>query len=57
MWVAPPADFTGVWTTYFANGQRSHEIHYSNGRYSGIFTAFHSNGSKAYVQPTRMTLQ
>ena len=50
VWVEPPADFTGVWTTYFVNGQRSHEIHYRNGQYFGTFTSFHSNGSKAVVQ-------
>lgn len=50
VWVAPAADFTGVWTTYFVNGQRSHEIQYRNGQYFGTFTSFHSNGSKAVVQ-------
>lgn len=49
VWVAPAADFTGVWTTYFVNGRRSHEIQYRNGQY-GTFTSFHSNGSKAVVQ-------
>jgi len=50
IWVAPPPEFTGVWTTYFVNGQRSHEIHYANGHYFGVFTAFRSDGSKSYVQ-------
>jgi hypothetical protein len=50
VWIAPPADFTGVWTTYFVNGRRSHEIHYVNGSYLGVFTAFHANGSVAVVQ-------
>lgn len=50
VWVAPPADFTGTWTTYFVNGQRSHEIQYRNGQYFGTFTSFHSDGSKAVVQ-------
>ena len=50
VWVAPASDFTGVWTTYFVNGQRSHEIHYRNGQYFGTFTSFYSNGSKAVVQ-------
>ncbi len=50
VWVAAPADFTGVWTTYFVNGQRSHEIHYEGGKYAGTFTAFHSNGAICYVQ-------
>jgi hypothetical protein len=50
VWVDPPQDFTGVWTTYFVNGQRSHEIHYSDGRYFGTFTTFHPNGATAVVQ-------
>jgi hypothetical protein len=50
VWIEPTADFTGVWTTYFVNGQRSHEIHYRNGQYFGTFTSFHANGSKAVVQ-------
>lgn len=50
IWVAPPPDFTGVWTTYFVNGQQSREIHYVSGHYCGVFTAFHSEGSKSCVQ-------
>jgi hypothetical protein len=50
VWVEPPKDFTGVWTVYFANGQKSHEIHYKNGKYDGDFTSFHDDGSKAVVQ-------
>ena len=50
IWVPPPAKFTGVWTVYFVNGKRSHEIHYADGRYFGEFTAFRSDGSKLYVQ-------
>jgi hypothetical protein len=50
IWIEPPADFTGVWTTYFVNGQRSHEIQYRDGQYFGTFTSFYSNGSKSVVQ-------
>jgi len=50
VWIEPPADFTGMWTTYFVNGWRSHEIQYHNGQYFGTFTSFHANGSKAVVQ-------
>jgi len=50
VWIKPPEAFTGVWTTYYINGERSHEIHCVDGRYAGMFTAFHFNGSKAYVQ-------
>lgn len=50
VWIEPPAAFTGVWSTYFVNGQRSHEIQYRNGQYFGTFTSFYANGSKAVVQ-------
>jgi hypothetical protein len=50
VWMEPPAGFTGVWTTYFVNGQRSHEIQYRDGQYFGTFTSFYSNGSRAVVQ-------
>jgi hypothetical protein len=50
VWVAPAPDFTGVWTTYFVNGQRSHEIQSKDGRYFGTFTAFRADGSKLYRQ-------
>ena len=50
VWVAPPTNFTGTWTTYFANGQKSHEIHYDAGKYHGDFTAFNPEGKKSHVQ-------
>ncbi|MEO8703171.1 MAG: hypothetical protein ABI867_24205 [Kofleriaceae bacterium] len=50
LWVEPPKGFTGVWTTYRANGVRSHEIHYQGGTYAGTFTSFHEDGSKSVVQ-------
>jgi hypothetical protein len=50
VWVTPAADFTGVWITYYVNGQRSHEIQYRKGQHFGTITTFHSNGSKAVVQ-------
>lgn len=50
VWIAPPQTFSGVWTTYFVNGQRSHEINYVNGSYMGTLTTFHPDGSKAVVQ-------
>ncbi len=51
--VAPPSSFTGLWRTYFVNGQVSHEIEYVDGKYSGALTAFFSDGSKAYVHHYR----
>jgi len=50
VWVEPSNGFTGTWVTYFVNGQRSHEVHYRDGRRSGEFTTFRSDGSKACVQ-------
>jgi hypothetical protein len=50
VWVEPPKEFTGRWTTYFVNGHPSHQIHYRNGKYAGTFTSFHDDGSKAVVQ-------
>ncbi len=50
VWVAPASDFSGVWTTYFANGWRSREIHYRNGSRFGLFTTFRPDGSKLTVQ-------
>lgn len=50
VWVPPPTNFTGIWTTYYVNGQRQSEIHYKDGRYFGEFTGFRSDGTKACVQ-------
>jgi hypothetical protein len=50
IFVAPPKRFTGVWTTYYVNGQRSNEITYKDGVYDGTFTSFHDDGSKSVVQ-------
>jgi hypothetical protein len=50
IWIAPPADFTGTWVVYYANGQPSHEIEYRSGKYHGTFTANYSTGKKSYIQ-------
>jgi hypothetical protein len=50
LWIEPPPKFSGVWTTYFVNGQRAHEIHYQAGSYHGTFTSFHHDGTKSVVQ-------
>ena len=49
-WVPPPTNFTGIWITYFVNGQKSHQIHYDNGKYHGELIAYIPDGSKCYVQ-------
>ncbi|MCO5053975.1 MAG: hypothetical protein M9920_16990 [Verrucomicrobiae bacterium] len=50
VWVAPPTNFAGIWITYFVNGQKSHQIHYDDGKYHGEFIAYSPDGSKCYVQ-------
>ena len=50
VWVAPPSNFTGIWITYFVNGEKSHEIHYDDGKYHGEFIAYSPDGSKSVVQ-------
>lgn len=50
VWVAPPADFSGKWTTWHVNGQLAHEIDYKDGKYHGAYLAFHDNGRRAYEQ-------
>jgi antitoxin component YwqK of YwqJK toxin-antitoxin module len=50
IWVEPPPKFTGVWTTYYVNGRKSHEIHFTDGKYDGEYAKFGANGSKLVVQ-------
>lgn len=50
VWVEPPTNFTGVWITYYVNGQKSHEVHYDNGKYQGEFIFYSPDGSKSTVQ-------
>jgi len=50
IWQPPSDDYTGVWTSYFVNGQRCNEIDYKYGKYHGRFTMFHSNGRRSVVQ-------
>jgi MORN repeat variant len=50
IWVEPPPKFSGLWITYYVNGQKSNEINYQNGIYFGEFIAYHDDGSKIYVQ-------
>jgi hypothetical protein len=50
VWVNPPTNFSGTWITYYVNGQKSHEIHFDQGKYDGEFVAYNPDGSKCYVQ-------
>lgn len=47
--VDPPAGFTGLWTTYYVNGQRSEEVQYVDGKCAGTSTSFHADGKISRV--------
>ena len=51
IWVEPPGGFTGTWTTWFVNGQKSYAIVCTR-RVStmAFFEAFFDNGTKCYEQ-------
>jgi hypothetical protein len=49
VWVEPPPHFTGLWTTYHVNGEKSYEIHYKYGKRNGEMTYFYDDGSKAVI--------
>jgi hypothetical protein len=48
--VNPPADFTGIWTLYYVNGQRCTETHYADGHRSGTYTTYYDDGTICGVQ-------
>ena len=50
VYVAPPENYTGIWTTWYVNGQKGHETEYENGLYNGLLTHYHNNGQKWYQQ-------
>jgi antitoxin component YwqK of YwqJK toxin-antitoxin module len=50
VFVAPPEDYTGTWTTWYVNGQKGHETQYENGRYNGLLAHYYDNGQKWYEQ-------
>lgn len=51
IWVKPPSNFTGVWRTFWANGQPSYEFHYKDGLPEGVLTTFYPDGAKCVVSP------
>lgn len=53
VWVEPPTNFTGVWRTYWANGQPSHEVQLKDAQPEGLLTTFYTDGSKAVVSSQR----
>jgi antitoxin component YwqK of YwqJK toxin-antitoxin module len=40
----PPPHFTGVWTTYYANGQKLHQTRYKDGDYDGDDIGYYPSG-------------
>jgi MORN repeat variant len=50
VWVEPPRDFTGAWTTYHVNGQKSAEAQYVDGRRHGTGTVFSEYGAELCVE-------
>jgi hypothetical protein len=50
VWVAPSTNFSGIWITYFVDGQKSHEIHYEGGKYHGEVISYNPDGTKGVVQ-------
>ena len=49
-WVNPPKNYSGKWITYYANGNKSHEIDYANGKYFGRFISYYSTGEICVIQ-------
>ena len=49
VWVRPPTNFTGIWITYFANGQTNSEANYKDGFRSGKESYFYPDGSISSV--------
>jgi hypothetical protein len=45
--VDPPSDFSGIWLTYWINGNVSYERHFQNGQLEGVNTGFYPNGVRS----------
>lgn len=45
-----PRDFTGVWTSWYVNGRKAHEIQCLNGKKHGASTSYFENGAKIVEQ-------
>jgi hypothetical protein len=56
VWIAPPKDFTGLWTTYFVNGQKAYEGRYEHGKQVGTWRWWDEAGKltseKTFAEPT-----
>jgi hypothetical protein len=53
VWINAPANFSGDWVTYWANGQTNSVRHYKNGIMEGFGTDFHTDGSKGVIYSFR----
>jgi hypothetical protein len=49
VWVDPPPDFTGTWTTYYVSGQPSQRASYKDGKPNGEGVAYYPDGAKCLV--------
>ena len=49
IWIEPPTNFTGIWRTYWVNGQHSKEFAYKDGRWHGELVSFSRAGAKSVV--------
>lgn len=47
--LVPPSNFTGTWTLYFANGQKSDDIEYRDGKYV-TWVIYYPTGAKREFQ-------
>jgi hypothetical protein len=48
IYLQPPPHFTGVWTTYYANGQKLHQTRYKDGDYDGDDIGYYPSGRVGY---------
>jgi len=50
VWVMPPKTFTGIWTWWYANGQKASESEYKEGRRDGLLLSYDDDGNKSHEQ-------
>ena len=48
-YLQPATNFSGIWVTYFANGQKSSEANYQDGKLAGELISFRPDGSRNSV--------
>ena len=52
IWVDPPPNFSGIWVTYFANGQKRLELSYQNGKQADPQTWIWYKSTEDYTPET-----